>query len=134
MIECLKGASKSARGISQASFLAVATLYHEIDAEKCAEFLEGVRTGAMLTEDHPAMRLRRFLMGETSVRNMPRGGANQSFIFRRAVYAMQAHLEGRKLAGLREAEDFNVPRTKSPRKGSLNPAELAVSPASEFSR
>lgn len=134
VIECLKGASKSARGISQASFLAVATLYHEIDAEKCAEFLEGVRTGAMLTEDHPAMRLRRFFMGETSLRTMPRGGANQSFIFRRAVYAMQAHLEGRKLAGLRGAEDFNVLRTKSPRKGSLNPAELAVSPASEFSR
>lgn len=108
VIECLKGTSKSARGISQASFLAAATLYHEIDAEKCAEFLDGVRTGVMLPEDHPAMRLRRFLIGETSVRNMPRGGANQSFIFRRAVYAMQAHLEGRKIAGLREAEDFNV--------------------------
>lgn len=110
VIECLKGASKSVRGISQASFLAAATLYHEIDAEKCAEFLDGVRTGVMLPEDHPAMRLRRFLMGETSVKNMPRGGANQSFIFRRCVYAMQAHLEGRKLAGLREAEDFNVSR------------------------
>ena len=115
VIECLKGASKSARGISQASFLAAATLYHEIDAEKCAEFLDGVRTGVMLPEDHPAMRLRRFLMGETSVKNMPRGGANQSFIFRRCVYAMQAHLEGRKLAGLREAEDFSVPRNTTTR-------------------
>jgi hypothetical protein len=108
VLACMKGANKSVRGLSQASFLAAATLYHEIDAEKCAEFLEAVRTGTMLTEDHPAMRLRRFLMGETTVKSMPRGGANQSFIFRRAVYAMQAHLEGRSIAGLREAEDFTT--------------------------
>jgi hypothetical protein len=41
---------------------------------------------------------------------MPHFPACRSFIFRRCVYAMQAHLEGRKLAGLREAEDFSVPR------------------------
>lgn len=81
VILCMKGANKSVRGLSQASFLAAATLYHEINAEKCAAFLESVRTGTMLTEDQPAMRLRRFLMGETIVKNMPRGGANQSFIF-----------------------------------------------------
>jgi hypothetical protein len=102
----LEGSDKKKRGLSQASFLAAAVLYHEIDREKCAEFLAGVRTGEMLTQDHPAMRLRRFLLGETTVTSMPRGGANQSFIFRRAVYAMQAHLEGRKIAGLREAEGF----------------------------
>lgn len=101
---------KKVRGLCQASFLAASVLYHELDAEKCAEFLEGVRTGVMLTEDHPAMRLRRFLLGETIVKAMPRGGANQSFIFRRAVFAMQAHLEGRMISGLREAEDFTAPR------------------------
>lgn len=110
VITLMKGANKSVRGLSQASFLAAATLYHEIDAEKSAEFLEAVRTGTMLTEDHPAMRLRRLLLGETAIKNMPRGGANQTFIFRRAVFAMQAHLEGRNIAGLREAEDFNMPR------------------------
>lgn len=104
----MRGDNKSKRGLSQASFLAAAVLYHEIDAARCAEFLDGVRTGAMLTQDHPAMRLRRFLLGETVTTAMPRGGANQSFIFRRAVYAMQAHLEGRTISGLREAEDFTV--------------------------
>lgn len=102
----MKGANKSKRGLSQASFLAAATLYHEMDAAKCCEFLDGVRRGIMLTQDHPAMRLRRFLLGETTTTAMPRGGANQSFIFRRAVYAMQAHMEGRNISGLREAEDF----------------------------
>ena len=104
----MKGANKSTRGLSQASFLSAAVLYHEIDAVKCVEFLEGVRTGEMLTQDHPAMRLRRFLLGETVTTAMPRGGANQSFIFRRAVFAMQAHLDGRNISGLREAEDFTV--------------------------
>jgi hypothetical protein len=108
VIAAMKGANKSVRGLSQASFLAAAVLYHEIDAAKCTEFLEGVRTGEMLTQDHPAMRLRRFLLGETVTTAMPRGGANQSFIFRRAVFAMQAHLDGRNISGLREAEDFNV--------------------------
>jgi hypothetical protein len=106
VIAIMKGANKAVRGLSQASFLAAGTLYHKINPEKCAEFLDGVRTGTMLSEDHPAMRLRRFLLGETTLRNLPRGGANQSFIFRRAVYAMQAHLEGRDIAGLREAEGF----------------------------
>jgi hypothetical protein len=122
VIACMKGANKTVRGLSQASFLAAATLYHEIDAEKCAEFLDAVRTGAMLTEDHPAMRLRRFLLGETTVKNMPRGGANQSFIFRRAVFAMQAHLEGRNIAGLREAEDFTVPSSAPASRKPLPPA------------
>ena len=54
------------------------------------------------------MRLRRFLLGETVVAAMPRGGANQSFIFRRAVFAMQAHLDGRKISALREADGFVV--------------------------
>ena len=108
VIAAMKGANKGIRGLSQASFLSAAVLYHEIDMAKCLEFLECVRIGAMLTEDHPAMRLRRFLLGETTVKSMPRGGANQSFIFRRAVYAMQAHLEGRKISGLREADDFQV--------------------------
>ncbi len=109
VITLMKGANKSTRGLSQASFLAAATLYHQIDAAKCAEFLEGVRTGQMLTQDHPAMRLRRFLLGETVTTAMPRGGANQSFIFCRAVYAMQAHLEGRGISALREAESFTTP-------------------------
>ncbi|WP_395750156.1 hypothetical protein [Prosthecobacter sp.] len=108
VIAAMKGANKNTRGLSQASFLSAAVLYHEIDAVKSLEFLEGVRTGTMLTEDHPAMRLRRFLLGETTVKSLPRGGANQSFIFRRAVFAMQAHLEGRNISGLREAEDFQV--------------------------
>jgi hypothetical protein len=108
VIALMKGDNKSRRGLSQASFLAAAVLYHEIDAEKCADFLQGVRTGAMLTQDHPAMRLRKLLLGETAIASMPRGGANQSFIFRRAIYAMQAHLEGRNIGGLREAEDFDV--------------------------
>lgn len=108
VIAAMKGANKRKRGLSQASFLSAAVLYHEIDAARCAEFLEGVRTGEMLTQDHPAMRLRRFLLGETVTTAMPRGGANQSFVFRRAVFAMQAHLDGRNISGLREAEDFNV--------------------------
>ena len=111
VIALMKGDNKSRRGLSQASFLAAAVLYHEIDAGKCAEFLEGVRTGTMLTQDHPAMRLRKLLQGETSITAMPRGGANQSFIFRRAIYAMQAHLEGRNIPGLREAEDLHAPRS-----------------------
>lgn len=106
VIALMKGSNKSKRGLSQASFLAAATLYHEMDAAKCCDFLDGVRRGIMLTQDHPAMRLRRFLLGETTTTAMPRGGANQSFIFRRAVYAMQAHMEGRNISGLREAEDF----------------------------
>lgn len=104
--EVLKDTDKKKKGLSQASFLAAAVLYHEIDAQKCAQFLEGVRTGEMLTSDHPAMRLRRLLLGETVIASMPRGGANQSFIFRRAVYAMQAHFDGRKVSGLREADGF----------------------------
>lgn len=106
--EVLKDTDKKKKGLSQASFLAAAVLYHEIDSQKCSQFLEGVRTGEMLTNDHPAMRLRRLLLGETVIASMPRGGANQSFIFRRAVYAMQAHLEGRKVSGLREADSFVV--------------------------
>ncbi len=109
VIKLMKGDNKSTRGLSQASFLAAAVLYHEINAGKCARFLEGVRTGEMLTQDHPAMRLRRLLLGETAIASMPRGGANQSFIFRRAIYAMQAHLEGRHITGLREAENFHIP-------------------------
>jgi hypothetical protein len=69
-------------------------------------------------------------MGETSVKNMPRGGANQSFIFRRAIYAMQAHLKGRKLASLREAEDFNVPRTTGQHATTSKPAAATSSAAS----
>ncbi len=101
--------TKRVKGLSQASFLAAAVLYHEIHPAKCEEFLESVRTGEMLTQDHPAMRLRRLLLGETAVASMPRGGANQTFIFHRAIYAMQAHLEGRKISALREAEDFTFP-------------------------
>ena len=108
-----RGAAKRVRGLSQASFLAAAVLYHELAPGKCLEFLDGVRTGVMLTQDHPAMRLRRFLMGETAVASMPRGGANQTYIFRRSVYAMQAHWEGRMISGLREAEDFVIPRSTS---------------------
>jgi len=52
-------------------------------------------------------------MGETAVASMPRGGANQTYIFRRSVYAMQAHWEGRMISGLREAEDFVIPRSTS---------------------
>ena len=104
----LKDADKKKKGLSQASFLAAAVLFHEIDSGKCSEFLEGVKTGEMLEQDHPAMRLRRFLLGETVVAAMPRGGANQSFIFRRAVFAMQAHLDGRKISALREADGFVV--------------------------
>lgn len=108
VVAAMKGERKT-RGLCQASFLSAAVLYHEIAPDKCLEFLEGVRTGAMLTQDHPAMRMRRFLLGETAMTSMPRGGANQNFIFRRAVFAMQAHLEGRNISGLREAEDFNQP-------------------------
>jgi hypothetical protein len=126
VIAVMKGANKAVRGLSQASFLAAATLYHEVDAEKCAEFLDGVRTGVMLAEDHPAMRLRRFLVGETTVKSMPRGGANQSFIFRRAMYAMRAHLEGRSIAGLREADDFGLPSTKSNEQSPPLALELAA--------
>lgn len=122
VILCMKGTNKSVRGLGQASFLAAATLYHAIDAVKCADFLERVRTGAMMPEDHPAMRLRRFLMGETTVRSMPRGGANQSFIFRRAVFAMQAHMEGRSIIALRDAEDFSVPKAREQEPGMLLPA------------
>ncbi len=111
VLKIMVNASKQVRGLCQASFLAAAVLYHEINSEKCAEFLKAVRTGVLLTQDHPAMRLRRFLMGETTVASMPRGGANQSYVFRRSVYAMQAHLEGRNIPGLREADDFVVPNT-----------------------
>lgn len=111
VIALMKGDNKSRRGLSQASFLAAAVLYHEIAPEKCAEFLIGIRTGEMLTQDHPAMRLRKLLLGETSLTSMPRGGANQSYIFRRSIFAMQAHFEGRNIAGLREQEDFIPPRT-----------------------
>jgi hypothetical protein len=110
VLKVMKSANKKVRGLCQAAFLSAAVLYHEIDAEKCIEFLEGVRTGILLTQDHPAMRLRRFLLGETAVTSMPRGGANQSYIFRRAVFAMQAHFEGRMISGLREADDFVIPK------------------------
>lgn len=109
---------KSVKGISQASFLAAAVLYHEIDAGRCIEFMQAIKSGAGLTQDHPALRLRKLLLGETALHSMPRGGANQSYIFCRAVYAMQAHLEGRSIPCLREAEDFTlaaVRRIKSPR-------------------
>jgi hypothetical protein len=106
VLKTMMHANKKVRGLCQASFLSAAVLYHEIDAEKCTEFLEGVRTGVMLTQDHPAMRLRRFLMGETLSASMPRGGANQSYVFRRSVFAMQAHLEGRMISGLREQDEF----------------------------
>lgn len=146
VIALMKGANKSKRGLSQASFLAAATLYHEIDAAKCCEFLDGIRRGTMLTQDHPAMRLRRFLLGETTTTAMPRGGANQSFIFRRAVYAMQAHLEGRNISGLREMDDFMPPAGSAPlpavaastgarrgrgRNAGLDGAALAVMAASD---
>ncbi|WP_009964176.1 hypothetical protein [Verrucomicrobium spinosum] len=98
---------KSVKGISQASFLAAAVLYHEINAEKCLEFMAAIRTGAGLALDHPALRLRKLLMGESVLHSMPRGGANQAYIFRRSVYAMQAHLDGRMIGGLREADDFD---------------------------
>lgn len=114
VIALMKGDNKSRRGLSQASFLAAAVLYHEIAPGKCAEFLQGVRIGAMLTQDHPAMRLRKLLLGETAITSMPRGGANQSYIFRRAIYAMQAHLEGRSINGLREAEDFDLSAINKP--------------------
>jgi hypothetical protein len=107
-LSLMKGANKSGRALSQASFLAAAVLYHEIDSAKCAEFLEGIRTGEMLTQDHAAMRLRRFPLGKTVTTAMPRGGANQSFIFKRAIYAMQSHFDGRNITGLREAEDFII--------------------------
>lgn len=115
--EVLKDSDKKKKGLSQASFLSAAVLYHEIDAAKCTQFLEGVRTGEMLTNDHPAMRLRRLLLGETTITTMPRGGANQSFIFRRAVFAMQAHLEGRKIPALRESLGFVV----SPKAREISP-------------
>lgn len=101
---------KSVKGISQASFLAAAVLYHEINAEKCLEFMDAIRTGAGLALDHPALRLRKLLMGESVLHSMPRGGANQAYIFRRSVYAMQAHLDGRMIGGLREADDFDQAR------------------------
>ncbi|WP_009963662.1 hypothetical protein [Verrucomicrobium spinosum] len=100
---------KSVKGISQASFLAAAVLYHEVDSDKCREFLAAIRTGAGLALDHPALRLRKLLMGESLLHSMPRGGANQSYIFRRSIYAMQAHLEGRMIGGLREADNFASP-------------------------
>ena len=112
VLKVMKSANKKVRGLCQAAFLSAAVLYHEIDSERCEEFLEDVRKGTMLTQDHPAMRLRRFLMGETAVTTMPRGGANQSYIFKRAVFAMQAHLEGRMIAGLREADDFVIIKSK----------------------
>ncbi len=107
VLKIMMHANKKVRGLCQASFLAAAVLYHEINAEQCAEFLHGVRTGVMLSQDHPAMRLRRFLLGETSMASMPRGGANQSYIFRRSIFAMQAHLDGRMISGLRELLDFS---------------------------
>ncbi|WP_051946745.1 hypothetical protein [Verrucomicrobium sp. BvORR106] len=107
---------KSVKGISQASFLAAAVLYYEIDAEKCLEFMSAIRTGAGLALDHPALRLRKLLMGESALHSMPRGGANQAYIFRRSVYAMQAHMDGKMIGGLREADDFEqataVPRLR----------------------
>lgn len=112
VLKIMMHANKKVRGLCQASFLAAAVLYHEIDSEKCASFLAAVRTGEMLTQDHPAMRLRRFLLGETIVSSMPRGGANQSYVFRRSIFAMQAHLEGRMIAGLREAQDFDLPAAR----------------------
>ncbi len=108
VLKIMMHANKKVRGLCQASFLAAAVLYHEIDSDKCTQFLNAVRTGTMLTQDHPAMRLRRFLLGETTVASMPRGGANQSYVFRRSIFAMQAHLEGRLISGLREMQDFEV--------------------------
>lgn len=107
VIVAMKGSKTSVRGLSQSSFLAAAVLYHEIHAEKCLEFLEGGRKGEMLTNDHPAMRLRKFLLWETTTTAMPRGGANQAFIFRHAAYAMQAHLDGKTITGLCETADFS---------------------------
>jgi hypothetical protein len=108
VLDLMHHSNKNVRGLCQASFLAAAVLYHEIDAGKCADFLKAIRTGEMLTQDHPAMRLRRFLMGETAMVSMPRGGANQSYVFRRSIYAMQAHLMGRNITALREAENFEL--------------------------
>lgn len=120
VIDIMLGDCKKVSGFSDPGFLAAAVLYHEIEPDRCVEFLNGVRTGVrklqahdgsppsarcwqLLENRHPASHLRHFLLGLSGRSDSIDGRLR---IFRNSIFAMQAHLAGDMISGLREAEGF----------------------------
>lgn len=98
------------KGLGRIGFLSAVVLYYEMAPEKALVFLRDVLTGEMLTLDDPAMRLRRYLLGESGYVKTSRvqGGSGQFLDFRKTVTAINAFHDGRKLSQLKETEDFNI--------------------------
>lgn len=100
------------RGTSASGYMAGIYRYCEMDKEKAKEFAHQVKTGSMLSGDHPALRLRKALLGETGHNFFTLHGASkgrtpiQCRMYRTTIYCAKAHYEGREITRLNEIEKF----------------------------
>jgi len=77
-------------------------LFAQMDLPKAMEVAHAVRSGAMLSANSPAMRLRNSIL-----KGSARGGADQSASFFETVAIMRAAFEGRQLSKVYQASCLN---------------------------
>lgn len=94
-------------GFGRSGFLSACVLYHEVDPEKATDFVRKVLTGEMLTIDHPCMKIRKYLKGETYSKGGKTGAGKAREDYRRTVTAINAHYANEKLVMLRETDEFD---------------------------
>jgi hypothetical protein len=109
--EILKQPGCNEKGFGRIGYLSVVVLYYEMFPEKAMSFFRSVYTGAMLSIDHPAMRLRRYLIGDGGYikTSVALGGCSlQLSDIKKTLFAINAYHEGRKITALKEATDFSM--------------------------
>lgn len=96
------------KGLSRTGFLSAMVLYNELDELKSIKFYDQVLSGVMLNQNDPAMRLRKYLIGETQNGQKIISGMMVKFSdFRKTIYAINAFHVGRKITRLGECNEFD---------------------------
>ena len=98
---------KHEKGIGQVGFRAAIAIAYEVHGQKAIDFASLVRSELHTRSDDPAFRLRQCLLGLTAtrVKQHSGGGGRQIWAYKRALYAFNAWMMGRKISSVLEADD-----------------------------
>lgn len=103
-ILAIVGMMSKSRGVARVGFLSAVVEYYEIAPKEATSFMSDVTTGEMLTMDSPAMRIRKYLLGETM--KMSYGGGMQEMDYKKTKYAINAYHNKQKIVMVRECDKF----------------------------
>lgn len=109
ILSVLEGSEKNDRGTGRVGFLAACVFYYEMYGDRALKFIKNVRRGEMLSLDDPAMRLRRYLLGESGyvkLSTVQRGGSQQIVDYRKTIYCINADIMDKKICSVKESTEI----------------------------